>query len=316
LPADLCSKIVQQANDAHVPVYIDPKGNDWNKYNGAYIITPNMKEIQDLLGRPVSNTDHEIAQAGQMILKQYNFEFILITRSEKGMSLISRNRAKHFPTRAREVFDVSGAGDTVIATLAWAMSEGQSLDESIHVANVAAGIVVSKLGTTPIDHDELQRALHASDEKILPLPHLLKQLKSYKDSGKKVVFTNGCFDILHRGHVQYLREARALGDILVVGLNADTSVKRLKGETRPINNELDRAEVLAGLESVDHVVLFHEDTPAELLSSIRPDILVKGGDYIVADVAGREFAGAVAIVPFVEGFSTTKTIKKMKDGKP
>ncbi len=313
LAGDFCRHLVQLANDANIPVYVDPKGNDWSKYNGAYMVTPNLKEVQELLGRPVANTDNEIEQAGQMILKQFNIEFLLVTRSEKGMSLISRNRAKHFPTRAREVFDVSGAGDTVIATLAWAMVQGQSLDESIHVANVAAGIVVSKLGTTPIGYGELQRALHASDDKVLPLDLLLLELDAYRSQGKKIIFTNGCFDILHRGHVHYLKEARALGDVLIVGLNSDESVRRLKGPTRPVNQELDRAEVMAALESIDHVVIFNEDTPYELLSAIRPDILVKGGDYVVTDVVGREFAKEVVLIPFVNGFSTTHTIKKMNE---
>ncbi len=313
LTIEFCKHIIQLANDENIPVYIDPKGNDWTKYNGAYIITPNLREVQELLGRPISNADFEIEQAGQSILKQFNIEFLLITRSEKGMSLISRNRVKHFPTYAREVFDVSGAGDTVIATLAWAMVHGNSLDESIHIANVAAGIVVSKLGTTPIEYAELQQALHASDDKTLPLDLLQIQLEIYRSQGKKIIFTNGCFDILHRGHVHYLKAARALGDILIVGLNSDDSVRRLKGPTRPINREIDRAEVIAALESVDHVVIFNEDTPFDLLSSIRPDVLVKGGDYAIDDIVGREFAKEVITIPFVKGFSTSNTIQKMNE---
>jgi D-beta-D-heptose 7-phosphate kinase/D-beta-D-heptose 1-phosphate adenosyltransferase len=194
------------------------------------------------------------------------------------------------------------------------MAEGNRIEEAVQIANTAAGIVVSKLGTTPIEHLELVQALHASDDKLISLDLLLKKCLNYRNSGKRVIFTNGCFDILHRGHVQYLKQARTLGDVLIVGLNSDRSVQQLKGPTRPINHELDRAVVLGGLESVSHVVIFDEETPHNLLSAVRPDILVKGGDYKREEVVGREFAGHVEIIPFVDGFSTTGTLHRMKEG--
>lgn len=308
----ICSEIINLALKNGKEVIVDPKGTNWSKYKNASIITPNIKELSDISNREIHNKDSEINAASNEIIERYNLKSILVTRSEMGMSYIDKDQVIAIPTEAKEVFDVSGAGDTVVATLAAALAAKFPLNDAIYLANKAAGIVVGKIGTSPIIFHELQSELYISnsDNKILTkdeIPNLLKIL-SLED--KKIVFTNGCFDILHKGHVTYLQKAKKLGDILILGLNSDASVRRLKGENRPINDERARAEVMASLASIDYVVIFEEDTPFEVIKAIKPDILVKGGDYKIEDIVGREYAKETTTIPFVDGFSTTSIITK------
>ncbi len=312
----LCSAIIKIANANSKKIIVDPKGTQWGKYRDASVVTPNIKELSDIVGRELKNDDHEIEAAATSIIERYNLESLLVTRSEKGMSYISPNERLVIPTEAREIFDVSGAGDTVVATLAASLAASLSITDSIFLANKAAGVVVGKMGTSPILFQELKAELMIqgdscdkiiSGDRVSDLMHLLREQKS------RVVFTNGCFDILHRGHVTYLEKAKSLGDILILGLNSDASVRRLKGEGRPINNEESRAIVMAALKSVDYVVIFDEDTPLELIKSIRPDVLVKGGDYAIEDIVGREYAAQTTTIAFVDGFSTTNTISKLSE---
>jgi D-beta-D-heptose 7-phosphate kinase / D-beta-D-heptose 1-phosphate adenosyltransferase len=226
------------------------------------------------------------------------------------MSYIAPEVSQDIPTEAREVYDVSGAGDTVVATLAAALAAGIPIADAIYLANKAAGIVVGKIGTSPILFKELQDELQIGKpaSKLIPIPQLADTIKQLRAQERKIVFTNGCFDILHKGHVCYLEKAKRLGDVLIVGLNSDSSVKRLKGESRPINNENARSTVLAALEAVDYVVIFTEDTPLNLIKTVAPDVLVKGGDYAIENIVGREYAQETVTIPFVDGYSTTKTI--------
>lgn len=309
----ICKRVISTAHSLQKQVIVDPKGSNWDKYHDATIITPNLKEISDVFGAEIKNKDEQIHQAAQAVIGRYNLTSLLVTRSEKGMSYIDTSTAKTIPTEAREVYDVSGAGDTVVATLAATLAAGLPVLEAIYIANKAAGIVVGKMGTCPITFDELQSELTVGkpDAGIVPLaqlPALIKQLKTQK---RKIVFTNGCFDILHKGHVTYLEKAKQMGDILVVGLNSDSSVKRLKGESRPINDEQARGVVLSALACIDYVVIFSDDTPLKLIEAVRPDVLVKGGDYEIENIVGREYAKETVVIPFVEGFSTTNTINSI-----
>lgn len=312
----LCSSIIAIAQKNNKPTVVDPKGTQWKKYCGATIVTPNLKELSDVAACELCNDDSQIETAARSILESYNISSLLVTRSEKGMSYISTNENIVIPTEAREVFDVSGAGDTVVATLAAALGAGFDLNQSIYLSNKAAGVVVGKMGTSPILFQELKEQLQIqeySSDKILSGERLTEIMHLLREQKRRVVFTNGCFDILHRGHVTYLEKAKSLGDILILGLNSDASVRRLKGEGRPINDEVSRATVMAALKSVDYVVIFDEDTPLELIRAIRPDTLVKGGDYAIENIVGREYAKQTITIDFVEGFSTTNTIAKMAD---
>jgi len=308
---EVCEEIIRVANNMNLPIIVDPKGNDWRKYAGATTITPNVKELSEAVGRNVDNIDEEVVLAAREIIERTRVEYLVVTRSEKGISIIWKSEHMHIPTEAREVFDVSGAGDTVVASLALCLGKGFEISEAVKVANKAAGIVVSKMGTAPVLLSELNGSFDGFS-KILEPQQLQAYLARARDMRRKIVFTNGCFDILHKGHVTYLRKAASMGDILILGLNSDASVKRLKGEGRPLNNEMDRAEVISALEFIDFVVIFDEDTPFELIKTIQPDILVKGGDYNIEDVVGREFAKKTVLVDFVDGYSTTKTIENMK----
>lgn len=313
LSTSFCKYLIEKASAANKPIVVDPKGSDWTKYTGATIITPNVKELSEVAGYSVRNIDTDIVDAGKRVREKYKLKYLVVTRSEKGITIISDSDVAHFPTQAQEVFDVSGAGDTVVATMSCAIAAGYDVEDAVRTANYAAGVVVSKMGTVPITAAELYQALHGRGQgAALPKERALTWVKEMKSLGRRVVFTNGVFDILHRGHVTYLRQARALGDLLIVGLNSDASTRRLKGETRPVNTQDDRAFLLSALDCVDAVVIFDEDTPYELLQEIRPDVLVKGGDYTVDTIVGKEFAGEVAVLSFVDGFSTTKTIEKMR----
>ncbi len=308
----LTQSIIEFASSKKRLILVDPKGSDFEKYKGATLITPNKKEASLATNIDIID-DSSLLKAGTTLKNSLNLEYALITLSEDGMAIFDKNMTK-IPTVAREVYDVTGAGDTVLASLGFALSSGKDIFEAANFANSAAGVVVSKLGSATASLEEIRDYENNIDKKssrskIKSIDEVVSHLNT-KD--KKVVFTNGCFDILHAGHVKYLEEAKSYGDILVLGLNSDDSVKRLKGESRPINNSTDRGVVLAGLESVDFIVEFDEDTPYELIKAIKPDILVKGGDYEGKEVVGSDIAKETRLVKFVDNKSTTKIIQKAK----
>jgi D-beta-D-heptose 7-phosphate kinase/D-beta-D-heptose 1-phosphate adenosyltransferase len=307
--------LIALAEQLQIPVFVDPKVDDITHYRGATLVTPNLKEFQQFVGP--AKTDEAIVSKGTVLLNASGIQHLLITRGEDGMTLLSQGSpAVHLHTQAREVFDVTGAGDTVMAVLATAYASGCDLPEAARIANIAAGIVVGKLGTASVSRAELLAAV-AQDErmKIFNPDEVRMLVEASKARGERVVMTNGCFDILHAGHVQYLRQAKSLGDRLIVAVNSDDSVRRLKGETRPLNSLDNRMQVLAGLESIDWVVFFEEDTPGALIESIMPDILVKAGDYQVHQIAGHEAVlaagGRVEIMDFKSGCSTTGLVNKI-----
>lgn len=322
---EFCQKVIKTANAYGIPILVDPKGIAWDKYKGCDFITPNLKEMCEALGRAVPNEDQAVQDAADVVRQQYGIKNVVVTRSEKGMSLIGKERVIHEPATAIDVFDVSGAGDTVAATLLAAIAGKLPLEEAITLANKAAGIVVSKVGTYPVHREELLKEILAAGKRAgsgyrpLSRAEAVILAKTWRAAGEKVVFTNGCFDLLHVGHVTYLEKAAQLGRHLIVGLNSDASVSKLKGATRPLVPENDRAIVLAALGCVDAVVLFQEETPAALIAEIKPDILVKGGDYKMEEVVGRENAGEVKIIDFEEGYSTTNVVERIaklaKEGK-
>ncbi len=310
---------IKLARQMKKPVLIDPKGNDFSRYQGATLITPNLSEFEAVVGSCANEA--EIVSKGMSLLQELELEALLITRGEHGMTLLSQeNKPLHLPTHAREVFDVTGAGDTVISTLAASLAANKSLAEATALANVAAGIVVGKMGTATVSADELgyslsgQRAQHKG---VGSLEEVLTAMRQAQSEGEKIVLTNGCFDILHIGHVSYLQQAKGLGDRLIVLVNSDDSVKRLKGESRPINDLHHRMTMLAALECVDWVVAFSEDTPQQVISQLLPDILVKGGDYNdISEIAGHKEVlangGEVKLLQLVEGQSTTNIIKTIQ----
>ncbi|WP_386696522.1 MULTISPECIES: bifunctional D-glycero-beta-D-manno-heptose-7-phosphate kinase/D-glycero-beta-D-manno-heptose 1-phosphate adenylyltransferase HldE [unclassified Lonepinella] len=312
-------KMIQIARQANVPVLIDPKGTDFERYRGATLLTPNMSEFEAVVGK--CENEEDIIEKGLKLISDINLTALLVTRSEKGMTLLRPNQpVYHLPTVAKEVFDVTGAGDTVISVLATALADGRSFEESCYLANVAAGIVVGKLGTSTVSTVELENAIHGRTSTgfgIMSESELKIAVQLAKNRGEKIVMTNGCFDILHPGHVSYLENARKLGDRLIVAVNTDNSVKRLKGDTRPINDLASRMAVLAGLASVDWLVAFDEDTPQRLISEILPDLLVKGGDYQPEDIAGSKEVwangGDVQVLNFENGCSTSNVIKKIRE---
>ena len=306
----------------NTPVLVDPKGADFSRYAGATLITPNLSEFESVVGACYQD-DAVISARARNLCDQHGFDAVLVTRSERGMTLQSREgEPLHLPALAREVFDVTGAGDTVISAMAAGLASQDTFENSTRWANAAAGLVVGKVGTATVTREELEGALLQSDDNVdkeLPAfgvvteQEALAAVARLKAEGQRVVMTNGCFDILHPGHVTYLSQAAALADVLIVAVNDDASVTRLKGPDRPINGIDSRMSVLAGLQSVSYVVPFSEDTPARLLESISPDVLVKGGDYAISEIAGHkhvlESGGEVIILEFIEGFSTTAIIK-------
>ena len=309
--------VIQSANKAGKKVFVDPKGEDYSKYRGAYTLTPNKKEAS-LATRIKIEDEKSLKEALYKLKEECALDLSLITLSEDGIAVYDKEM-RRFPTVAKEVYDVTGAGDTVIASLAFAVSAAKDIDEACVFANLAAGVVVGKIGSATVTLDEIEEyesALHksTSESHIKTFEEIERIVKRYKKEEKTIVFTNGCFDILHVGHVKYLQEAKSYGDVLIVGLNSDASVKRLKGPSRPVNTQEDRAYILAALEAVDYVVIFDDDTPYELIKIIKPDILVKGGEYEGKKVVGTEFAKELRLVRFVEGKSTTKTIEKIQEG--
>ncbi len=314
----LCQALIMAARQHGIPALVDPKGSDYTRYRGATTISPNLGELCRAARMEPGDLDALLAAAEAMVTS-LDLEFMTATLSEKGIALIRPGNRYIAPAQARQVFDVSGAGDTVIAVIALCLASGLQTETAVQLANVAAGIVVGKVGTVPVEKHELlaalspQIALHAEDQ-VLSRDEVVKRVALWRDNGERIVFTNGCYDLLHVGHITLLEKARRFGDRLVVAINSDASVCKLKGPTRPIVGETARARVLAALSAVDAVVVFDEPTPLELIVAIKPDVLVKGGDYRAESVVGatemQTWGGKVEIVPLVEGFSTTRLIEK------
>ncbi len=311
--------VIAGARAAGIPVVVDPKGRDYARYTGATVVTPNRKETREATGHELTSRD-DILAAGRKLLDLADVDAAVITLDKDGMALVARDGTERIvPTSPREVYDVTGAGDVVAATLGLALGDGRTLYEAVLMANVAAGVEVGHVGAVPVTRDEVIAALGpapASAHRVLGVAELRAEVAEHRAAGREVVFTNGCFDILHAGHVRYLQAARNTGDVLVVGLNADDSVRRLKGPERPVNVEGDRAELLASLACVDYVVLFSEDTPLSLIEQVEPDVLVKGEDWRDKGVVGTEFVeargGRVVLVPLLEGRSTTGIVDRIR----
>ena len=310
--------MIQLAKKSGVPVLIDPKGSDFERYRGATLLTPNLSEFEAVVGR--CKDEAEIVERGMKLVSDFELSALLVTRSEHGMTLLQPGKEPlHLPTQAQEVYDVTGAGDTVIGVLAAALAAGNSLEESCFLANAAAGVVVGKLGTSTVSPVELEDAIGGRSEVgfgVMTEAGLKEAVALARQRGEKVVMTNGIFDILHAGHVSYLANARKLGDRLIVAVNSDASTKRLKGETRPVNALQNRMIVLGALGAVDWVVAFEEDTPQRLIAGILPDLLVKGGDYKPEQIAGSKEVwangGEVRVLNFEDGLSTTGIINQIK----
>ena len=311
--------LINACRDAAIPALVDPKGTDFSKYRGASLITPNQSEFEAVAG--VCETDDELVRHARQMIDELDLAAVLITRSEKGMLLVEDGAEPVFlSTQAREVYDVTGAGDTVIATLAGALASGQDLASAAALANLAAGLVVRKIGVAAVTPGEISAWLHQRGQGgrgLVALDQLRAMVTESHDRNERVIMTNGCFDVLHAGHVAYLEEAKSLGDRLIVAVNDDDSVMRLKGESRPINTLEDRLLVLAGLAAVDWVIPFSEDTPAALIAQVLPDVLVKGGDYVPEEIAGAkevlQNGGEVRVLSFRDGHSSSRIIDKMCD---
>ncbi len=314
--ADIAAMITE-CREAGIPVLVDPKGDDFERYRGATIITPNQSEFEAVVG--VCASDEELVSRARGMLDDLSLDAVLVTRSERGMLLLEAGMEPVFlSTQAREVYDVTGAGDTVIATLTGAVASGQDLTSAAALANLAAGLVVRKIGAATVTPGEISVSLHQRGQGgrgLVGVDELKLMVTESRDRGERVIMTNGCFDVLHAGHVAYLEEAKSLGDRLIVAVNDDASVRRLKGEARPVNELEDRLLVLAGLAAVDWVVPFSDDTPAMLIADVLPDVLVKGGDYQPEDIAGAKVVlqngGEVRVLAFRDGHSSSRIIEKL-----
>lgn len=319
IPRITCQNLIKEATKLGIPVCVDPKGNDFSKYKGATVISPNREEMKNV-SRTSSNNLDELLQSASELRKELDIKFMVVTLSEQGIALITEEEISHRPTIAKDVFDVTGAGDTVISVLAACMSVELPMPDSITAALSAASIVVGKSGTVPITKEELIKSIlgfndEPSKSKIHSKHSIKTTVKLWQSQGKKIIFTNGCFDLLHLGHVALIESAKKLGDRLIVAINSDKSVKNLKGDSRPIVKDDERSQILAALAAVDAVIIYDEGTPLELINLLRPDILVKGGDYKKMDIVGYEemksWGGTTVTVPLLEGYSTTSLIKKM-----
>ncbi len=311
--------LVAAAKQRGCAIVVDPKGRDFGRYRGADIVTPNRRELAEASGLPVSNDD-EVVAAARLVSKACGIASVLATRSEQGMTLYEEEGPRHLDARAQEVFDVSGAGDTVVATLAAGMAGGLSTFDAARLANVAAGIVVGKVGTAVTTPDEIMQTLHAQEfmtagSKLMGLNEARAKIHRWRQAGLRIGFTNGCFDLLHPGHISLLAQASARCHRLIVGLNSDESVKRLKGPKRPVQSEVARATVLSSLASVDGVVIFEEDTPERLIRALKPELLVKGADYTVDEVVGADlvqsYGGEILLAELSPGHSTSNTIARL-----
>lgn len=318
LSEQLCRAVIEAARAQGIPVLVDPKHRDFSRYRGATTICPNLQELSVATGISPKETAPLLVEAAAM-LPALALDYLTVTLSEKGIAVVRPERTQTFPAVARQVFDVSGAGDTVIATLALSLASGLPIEAAVALANIAAGVVVSKVGTVPITRNELITSLMPeielqASEKLLELDRLQTRVNAWRSRGERIVFTNGCFDLLHVGHITLMEDARRQGDRLIVAINSDASVSELKGPTRPVVSERDRGRVLAALAAVDAVIVFGEPTPLQLIRALKPDVIVKGGDYVEETVVGarevRSWGGVVKIVPTVEGFSTTKMIAR------
>jgi D-beta-D-heptose 7-phosphate kinase / D-beta-D-heptose 1-phosphate adenosyltransferase len=319
LDAELCQAIIHTARHKGIFVLVDPKGRDYSKYKGANALTPNLREAAEACAVTIHDID-AVLEGAVKLRQQLELDFIAVTRSEDGISVIDSDSISHLPTVAKDVFDVSGAGDTVIATLTAGLVAGLTSISACELANRAAAIVVAKVGTVPVRREELLDAIQLTvsltqADKICDLETLIQRSKGWQKNGGKIVFTNGCFDLLHAGHVTYLESAKRLGQRLIVGLNTDRSISALKGPTRPVIQQQDRARVIAALESVDAVVLFDDDTPLALINLIKPDVLAKGNDYKESEVVGasevKSWGGRVSLIPVLADRSTSKIITKL-----
>ena len=319
LTPEIIAELIALAKAAKVPVIIDPQGIDYARYGGATLITPNRKELSDATGM-TANDDDEIIAAARKLITEQKINSVLATRSRDGMSLIDAKSATHFAAEAREVFDVSGAGDTVAATMAASLAAGIDINDAVQLANIAAGIVVAKVGTAVAYSSDIIEALHhqeysSGEAKVLSLQSALDRSEVWRSKGHKIGFTNGCFDLLHPGHISTIAKAKAACDKLIIGLNSDESVRRLKGEDRPVQSEAARAQVLASLENVDAVVIFSDDTPAVVLEAIKPEVFVKGADYTIDEIPEativQAYGGEIVLAELEEGHSTTATIAKL-----
>lgn len=322
----LVQTIIELSKSQKLPVIIDPKGADWSRYEGATCITPNTNELELVYGASIKD-EEQLVGAMQDIKSRYRLNCLLTTRGPLGMCFLPANNKPAFiPSLAREVYDVSGAGDTVIATFSLGVASGMSFVDAARLANVAAGIVVGKLGTQPVALSELESSLARTQgnssghfsRKVSSLSAARLQIKAWRANGETIVFTNGCFDLLHPGHIHLLNTAKNLGNRLVVGLNSDASVQRLKGDNRPILSEHDRASMLGALDSVDLAIVFDEDTPEKLIGALKPDILIKGKDYMIGEVVGKEivesYGGHVTLIDLLDGYSTTNIAGKVGKG--
>lgn len=314
---EICRTLIALCKERAISVIVDPKGDNWEKYRGAEWITPNVEELRAVTSFSVKNTDDEIIKAATDIRARFGIGNILVTRSEKGMTVCGLEAPVHIPAKVREVFDVSGAGDTVVAAFADALARGEDAVCAAHYANIAAGIVVGKKGTSIITRAEVddakrQETMGDMESKIMDWDTLKNIVDAWRKNGYTVCATNGCFDVFHKGHASLMQAASEFCDKLVVAVNSDASVERLKGSGRPINAQQDRACVLASLKYVDAVVIFEQDTPEELLALIRPDVLVKGGEYSLEQIPGRQYSGRVELVEYIDGYSTTSIVNKAK----
>jgi D-beta-D-heptose 7-phosphate kinase/D-beta-D-heptose 1-phosphate adenosyltransferase len=312
------SEIIWRCKERQIPIFVDSKAGNWERFRGATCITPNIREVEGVVGSAIENDEETLAEIAQSLRRKYGFDWFVITRGPDGMCLVGTEASPLFAkAMAREVYDVSGAGDTVIATLAAGVVSGLALPRATELANIAAGIVVGKLGSQPISIGELEAAFlmnaagagDVCSGKMVTQNVVQLQAKAWQAIGEKIVFTNGCFDLIHAGHVHVLDEAKKRGDRLVVGVNSDASVRRLKGSGRPIVTQKDRVRVLSSLGCVDLIVPFEEDTPLSLIDALRPDVLVKGGNCSLKNVVGRKlvesYGGKVQLIPFLDGYSTT-----------
>ena len=317
LTKELIQTVVETARAHRIPVLVDPKGADYARYKGVTLVTPNREEAEQATGMKIRK-DQDLDQAAQMLMETADLQAAVITLGKDG--IFFRNRAgerKHLPTEARSVFDVTGAGDTVVAVLGYCLAEGVPLVESIRLANAAAGIVVGRFGTAAVTRPEILALEGAAGHgKIVERADLHTVVARLRGDGRRIVFTNGCFDLLHPGHVDYLRQSRSYGDVLMVGINSDASIQRLKGKSRPICPLVDRMEMLAALEAVDFVVPFDEDTPEALIREVSPQVLIKGEDWKDKGVVGREWVeshgGRVALITLKQGYSTTALIQRIQ----
>lgn len=309
--------MVAAARQAGVPVVVDPKDPDFSRWQGATVLKPNLAEFVAATGGLALADQAELHERGRALRERLGVEALLVTRGEGGMTLLTDGEALDLPARARDVFDVTGAGDTVAAVLAAALAAGTTIADAVRLANAAAGIAVAHAGTVAVSAAQLRTAVEAAPASVLSREALLAAVAEARSAGERIVFTNGCFDLLHAGHVAYLEEARALGDRLVVAVNDDASVRRLKGSGRPFNDAARRARVLAGLRAVDWVTVFPEDTPEALLEAVAPDLLVKGGDYAPGEVVGadlvRSLGGRVAVLGLQPGLSTTGLADRLRE---